>query len=54
MRFETLDVIVESAERVAIKWRMTGTSNGKAYATEGVSWLPLENGKAGDNTDYYK
>jgi hypothetical protein len=36
MRFETLDVIVESVTRLAIKWRMTGTSNGEAYAVESV------------------
>jgi steroid delta-isomerase-like uncharacterized protein len=54
MRFETLDVIVEGADRLAIKWRMTGTSDGATYATEGVSWLQLNDGKVADNSDYYK
>ena len=54
LAFKTLDVVVQSPEKLAIRWEMTGTSDGKAFKTEGVSMMTLAGGKVVWNADYYK
>jgi steroid delta-isomerase-like uncharacterized protein len=53
LKFKTLDIVIESPEKIAVKWLMTGTENGKPFATEGVSMMELKQGKVFKNTDYY-
>jgi steroid delta-isomerase-like uncharacterized protein len=53
LNFTTLDVIMGSPEKIAVKWLMTGKENGKPFETEGVSIMELKQGKVFKNTDYY-
>ena len=53
LNFTTLDVIMESPEKIAVKWLMTGSEDGKPFETEGVSIMELKQGKVFKNTDYY-
>ncbi|MEY3222878.1 MAG: hypothetical protein RLZZ203_1734 [Cyanobacteriota bacterium] len=53
MKFKTLDVVVESPEKIAVVWLMTGSENGQPFETEGVSVMELKEGKVFQNTDYY-
>ncbi|MBW4631248.1 MAG: nuclear transport factor 2 family protein [Iphinoe sp. HA4291-MV1] len=54
LKFKTIDVVVQSPEKIAIQWLMTGTDQGKLSQTEGVSVMELRQGKIIKNTDYYK
>jgi ketosteroid isomerase-like protein len=54
LKFKTIDVVVQSPEKIAIQWLMTGTEQGKPFETEGVSLMELKQGKIIKNTDYYK
>ena len=40
-------------EKIAVKWLMTGSEDGKPFETEGVSIMELKQGKVFKNTDYY-
>ncbi|MEI6442026.1 MAG: nuclear transport factor 2 family protein [Nostocales cyanobacterium ELA583] len=53
LKFKTLDVVVESPKKIAVKWLMTGSENGNPFETEGVSIMELKQGKVFKNTDYY-
>ncbi|MFM7365182.1 MAG: nuclear transport factor 2 family protein [Cuspidothrix sp.] len=53
MKFKTLDVVVESPEKIAAVWVMTGKENGQPFETQGVSVMELKQGKVFKNTDYY-
>ncbi|MFM7407091.1 MAG: ester cyclase [Cuspidothrix sp.] len=53
MKFKTLNVVVESPEKIAVVWLMTGSENGQSFETEGVSVMELKEGKVFQNTDYY-
>lgn len=54
LKFKTVDVVVQSPEKIAIQWLMTGTDQGKPFETEGVSVMELRQGKIIKNVDYYK
>jgi steroid delta-isomerase-like uncharacterized protein len=53
MKFTTLDVVVESPEKIAVVWLMTGTEDGEPFESKGVSIMELNQGKVSKNTDYY-
>lgn len=54
LKFKTIDVVVQSPEKIAIQWLMTGSDKGKPFQTEGVSVMELRQGKIIKNADYYK
>lgn len=54
LKFKAIDVIVQSPEKIAIQWLMTGTDQGESFEIEGVSVMELKQGKVIKNTDYYK
>lgn len=53
LKFKTLDLVVESPEKIAVVWLMTGSENGQPFETEGVSVMELKQYKVFQNTDYY-
>ncbi len=54
LHFKTLEVMKEREEKLAVRWEMTGTYEGKKFNIEGVSIMRLKNGKVAWNSDYYK
>lgn len=54
LKFKTLDVVVQSPQKIAIQWLMTGTDKGESFEIEGASIMELKQGKVIKNTDYYQ
>lgn len=54
LKFIALDAVKEGNQKLAIRWQMTGTSEGKGFEIEGASIMRLRKGKVVFNSDYYK